>query len=208
MNKFLILAVLLSLTVGAAAETFRIKVLNTPSINIDGRECHVNDTFGPKAVIKWTNPRQAMRVLAVEANRTYDICGGRYNDIHASSFNDYLVSVKSLGARDIPGTTAAEAANFAGAHVMLGDTITFNSAWTIGNGAYYALLHPASGTRIVLGADSSGRAILTPDDLTPLISDKTLSLHFIAVYIDPEDGDIALTTEVYIYPCPIDLTQQ
>lgn len=77
---------------------YQIKLLNTPTITINGEKAKVGDWFDDKAVITWDNEKQAMKVLS-EDNHIYTLSAKTYKNTKANTFLDYIVAVKPMIAR-------------------------------------------------------------------------------------------------------------
>lgn len=77
---------------------YQIKLLNTPSIIINGEKSKVGDWFDDNAIISWENDKQAMKVLS-EDNHIYTLSAGTYKNTRAHTFLDYIISVKPMIAR-------------------------------------------------------------------------------------------------------------
>ena len=82
----------------ASAMKYQIKVLNTPTIIVNGKELKVGDWFDDQAVIIWGKENQAMRVLS-EDNRIYTLSAKLCKEIKAKKFADFILYTKPLAAR-------------------------------------------------------------------------------------------------------------
>lgn len=99
--KHKILLSLLFLLAGtfiAEAEKYQIKRLNTPTINIDGKDLKIGDWFEEDAVINWSADNQAMRVLS-ENNNVFTLTAKRYREANMQNFKDYVLYSKPLATR-------------------------------------------------------------------------------------------------------------
>ena len=85
-------------TLSCAAKRYQIKVLNTPSINIDKKEAKVGDWFDDQSVIVWSKDNQAMRVVS-EDNKVYTLSAKLYKESKSKTFADFIVYTKPLAAR-------------------------------------------------------------------------------------------------------------
>ena len=98
---------ILVLIVTTAQADYRILFLNTPSISIGGRTLKVNDTFSPGATIKWSSPRQAMRVADTTTGEQRTYTADEFSKLHATSLKNYLAQTKHTSV-DASGRTALE----------------------------------------------------------------------------------------------------
>lgn len=123
----------------AGAETYQIKVLNTPTINIDGKELKVGDSFDSSATINWSSDRQAMKVLS-DKNKVYVMSGNLMAKHKVKTFSDYLSTVKSTTVRNdgenFPVTVADHRAIFENDFVML-DSISIKVGWRTNESSYF-----------------------------------------------------------------------
>lgn len=95
---FLSLILCISVIVPGFGMKYQIKLLNTPTITINGEKAKVGDWFDDKAVITWDNEKQAMKVLS-EDNHIYTLSAKTYKNNKANTFLDYIVAVKPMIAR-------------------------------------------------------------------------------------------------------------
>ena len=56
-NLFVMFAFIATFSYG---QSMKISRLNTPSVNIDGKECKVGDTFAKSSVVNWTDSKQTI----------------------------------------------------------------------------------------------------------------------------------------------------
>lgn len=189
---FLTLTLLIS-----SARTFEIKVLNTPYINIGGKELKVGNKFDEKAFINWSNERQAMKVLS-EDNKVYVLSKGLLAKHKAKSFADYLTSVKSASARNdgenFPVTVADHQAIFEGDFALL-DSISFNVGWRIDELSYFeARTNNLDKNVSFIIPTIEGRLVLTKYFLKSLSLDYD-KISFTIIYREKEYNDTTLVTE-------------
>lgn len=99
-SKSLILSLIvcISVIVPGFGMKYQIKLLNTPSIIINGEKSKVGDWFDDKAEITWESEKQAMKVLS-EDNHIYTLSAKTYKNTKANTFLDYIVAVKPMIAR-------------------------------------------------------------------------------------------------------------
>lgn len=68
-TMILLLALMTATTITAAR--YKILYLNFPKILINGKSAKVGDIFNEKATIRWTEERQAMKVIDLDSHRRY-----------------------------------------------------------------------------------------------------------------------------------------
>ena len=95
---FLSLILCISVIVPGFGMKYQIKLLNTPTITINGEKSKVGDWFDDKSIIIWDNDKQAMKVLS-EDNHIYTLSAKTYKSAKANTFLDYIVAVKPMIAR-------------------------------------------------------------------------------------------------------------
>ena len=93
MKRILIMTLLLAVVQAVSATTFVIKVLNTPSITINGKELKVGDRFDENAVISWKSESQAMKVLS-EDNNVYVFTPKIFSKYHVKISRITLLRLK------------------------------------------------------------------------------------------------------------------
>ena len=107
-KKLSILFCFVFMVMSLSAMNYRIKVLNTPTITINGKELKVGDWFDDQAIITWSQESQAMRVLS-EDNRVYTLSAKLCKEIKAKKFSDFILYTKPLAARGNDSLTLKEA---------------------------------------------------------------------------------------------------
>ncbi len=66
---FVLLAVLACIAAAAQTDNYKILYINTPAINIGGKQLGRGDEFPASATINWSSEKQAMRVVSTTTNR-------------------------------------------------------------------------------------------------------------------------------------------
>lgn len=134
-----IIAFILSCMLTVSAKTFEIKMLNSPSITIDGKELHVGSRFLENAKISWESSDQAMKVLS-DDNRVYVVSPKLFSKYHVTCFSDFLSSVKSATVRNdgenFPMTTEDHKAIFEGNFVLM-DSVSFKTGWKVDDKSFF-----------------------------------------------------------------------
>ena len=106
-KKLSILFCFVFMVMSLSAMNYQIKVLNTPTITINGKELKVGDWFDDLAIITWSKENQAMRVLS-EDNRVYTLSAKLFKEIKAKKFSDFILYTKPLAARGNDSLTLKE----------------------------------------------------------------------------------------------------
>lgn len=107
-KKLSILFCFVLMAMVTSAMQYQIKVLNTPTITINGKELKVGDWFDDQAIITWSKESQAMRVLS-EDNRVYTLSAKLCKEIKTKKFSDFILYTKPLAARGNDSLTLKEA---------------------------------------------------------------------------------------------------
>lgn len=99
--KNIIVVVVISLmsVFAASADDFKILYLTTPNITIGGKVYQVGDTFSGNASIRWSAPRQAMKVQNTTTKKQSLVVAEKYTGIKSSDMNSYFVQSKQLSTR-------------------------------------------------------------------------------------------------------------
>lgn len=159
------IALLLSffMPLNADAETYRIKKLNTPTINIDGKPLKIGDSFSDGATIEWSTPRQAMRVLS---SKNDVITINASAAAKAGKSRTLVAGLVKMSNRAICTSTSDHKQAFEGVdgkgHVLL-DTITIASQWIQdGTNYFQATITTDQGKKVLqLPYNSNGEVIIT-----------------------------------------------
>lgn len=121
------------------ARSFEIKVLNTSTINIGGKELKVGDKFDENAKIIWSSTKQAMKVVS-DDNKVYILSHKLLSKHRAKSFADYITSVESATVRNdgenFPVSVEDHRTIFEGNFVMF-DSITLEVGWRTNDCSYF-----------------------------------------------------------------------
>lgn len=99
MKRFLFLFVATLTTTILTKADFRIVFLNTPTISINGKELKVNDVFTEKAAIKWSSPKQAMKIVDTNSGQQRLVVAEQYQKSKAADIMSFLKGVKHLSSR-------------------------------------------------------------------------------------------------------------
>ena len=83
----------------AMAGNYKVLFLNSHQIKIDGRSAKVGDVFDDHSIIKWTEERQAMKVLNIDTNKRY-LMVARLNEGKELTAYDILTQKKRLSTHD------------------------------------------------------------------------------------------------------------
>lgn len=87
-----------------ARAEYRILYLNTPEIEIGGKILKVHDTFKAGAPVRWTSPRQAMKVVDTDTGRRSVFVADDFSKAKATSVQGYLDGTKASAAAK-PGSS-------------------------------------------------------------------------------------------------------
>lgn len=81
-------------------ETYKILLINTPSINIDGKRHVVGDCFGENASIEWSSDKQAMKLLHTGTGKQSVVVAKKYKETRSKSLASYFVQSRRLSTRE------------------------------------------------------------------------------------------------------------
>lgn len=175
----------------ANARTFEIKVLNTPTINIGGKDLTVGKRFSDKAIIKWSSNKQAMKVLS-DDNKIYVLSKGLFAKHNSKTFADYITSVKSATVRNdgenCPVTVEDHNAILEGDFVLL-DSIDIQVGWTTDDYSYFEATTTNLGENNVSFIIPAKDNVLTINrDIIPLLPSDCSYVILSIDYIENEYG--------------------
>lgn len=198
MQRILAITLLLVIVQAISGKTFEIKVLNTPSITIDGKELKVGNHFDENAKISWRSDSQAMKVLS-DDNHIYVISPKIFAKYHVKTFIDYLTSVKSVTVRtgwtDFPTTTDDHRAIFEGCFVLL-DSLSFNVGWTVDDNSYFeATTNDLGAEKLSFKIPYNGKELFITKELFDSLPDSISSISLTVKYIESEFGESTVITD-------------
>lgn len=124
-RKF-ILALLLTtaiISLQAQNDSWRILFLNTPEIVINGQTLHRGDTFQGPGNIRWSAPRQAMKVINLSTSKQRLVVSEQFTKAQARTLEEFLRGEKSLSTRQGVLTTLTEINDYLSDTFYLADSI-------------------------------------------------------------------------------------
>lgn len=98
-NIITALAVIAASALALSADNFKILYLTTPDIVIGGKTYKVGDVFAGDAPIKWSAPRQAMKVLNTTTKKQSLVVAEKYSGTKSADMNSYFIQSKQLSTR-------------------------------------------------------------------------------------------------------------
>ncbi len=171
----------------ATAESYTIKKLNTPTVRINNTDMKVGDTFHDGAVIEWSSPHQAMRVLT-GSNEPITIKAAA--SPYAAKSRTVISGMVRMSQRAVCTSLADHRQAFEGTdgkgHYLL-DTITVASQWLQNTDNYFrARLQSEDGEQLInLPYNANGEAIISRDMFPAAIAHPSIEM------------DIELSIEYY-----------
>ncbi len=197
MKRILIMTLLLAVVQAVSATTFVIKVLNTPSITINGKELKVGDRFDENAVISWKSESQAMKVLS-EDNNVYVFTPKIFSKYHVKNFKDYLTSVKTMAVRNdgenFPVSVEDHRAIFEGSFVLM-DSLSFNVGWKVDDNSYFEATTNNLDNNFSFVIPCIGNELIITKENLASLSDNVDSISLIIRYVETEYNESVLITE-------------
>ncbi len=198
MKRIFIITLLLALAEMVHARTFEIKVLNTPSININGKELKVGNSFEETAQINWSSDKQAMKVLS-DDNKIFVISKNLLTKYKAKNFSDYITSVKSATVRNdgenLPVSVEDHRAIFEGDFVLM-DYITFNVGWKIDEFSFFeGMTNNLGEGNITFIMNTIDGKILISREILNILPKGCDTVSLTVRYIEKEYNDTTLITD-------------
>lgn len=83
----------------AVADDFKILFITTPEIMIDGKSRQKGDIITGKSKIKWTSPRQAIKVMNTRTKQQSLVVAEKYNAVKSGDLASFLASSKQMSTR-------------------------------------------------------------------------------------------------------------
>lgn len=160
----MVLCVLVCLCVRA---DYRILYMNTPTIEIGGKTMKVKDTFVPDAKIKWTSPKQAIKVLDTKTGEKRVLVADDFSQAKAQSakaYLDYVRRTKRLSTDSYIGKTAIKSlASYLNDRFYLLDNLEIETGVPTDANHYFFITYVHNGQEITKAVpNDKGVFTLTP----------------------------------------------
>lgn len=127
MKKLLLLILFCPAGIGYAQEMCKILHLNTPTINIGGKELRKGDSFDAQAQIFWDeNKKQLMKFCYDDCTKHRIVSSDAFKETQSTSMKDYLFSRGQLSSRSGILNSVRELQNYFGRTVGLVNQIKVN----------------------------------------------------------------------------------
>lgn len=206
MKQFFILAGIILASEAAFCKTLEIKLLNTPTISIEGKNLKVGNKFDEKANISWMSNKQAMKVLS-EDNKLYVLTPKLFSKYNITNFSDYITYIKSAYVRnggDESPVTLDEHKNIFEQDFILLDSLKVNVGWKVDDKSYFLAImkedDPKNGFRLPY---ENGQLIFTRDFFN-ISAGEECELTLTIKYIEEVYKDTTLVTDnMYLYVPPL-----
>ena len=137
-SKRLLLIMLAAVFVHTAfGETFTIIALNTPTINIGGKNLKKNDKFDSRKKINWSSPKQAMKVMDSD-NIPYMVSPAIFSRANKNNFVEYIAYIRPMSVRETRLLVSLDAhrKNFENTFLMF-DEISVPVGWKVNETSYF-----------------------------------------------------------------------
>lgn len=146
---------------------YRILYMNTPTIEIGGKTLKVKDTFRPDSKIKWTSPRQAIKVLDTETGEKRVLVADDFSKAKAQSakaYMDYVRKTKRLSTDSYAGKTPIKSlASYLNDRFYLLDTLEVETGVPTDANHYFFITYLHNGQEITKAVpNNKGVFTLTP----------------------------------------------
>lgn len=83
-----------------AQEQYRILYINSNSIDIGGKQCHVNDCFSADDKIRWKNKNQVMKVICLSTQQQRIFAARDLKKSKHKTLSSYISQRKHMSTRD------------------------------------------------------------------------------------------------------------
>ena len=107
MRRFLALLLIL-VSVNVKAQDFKILFLNTETIRIGGNDLRQGYTFNSTDQIKWSDAKQAMKVLSLTDSKQFILVSRDFEQKKLKSLKEYLVQTNRFSTRGLGHLSSVE----------------------------------------------------------------------------------------------------
>ncbi len=83
-----------------AQEQYRILYINSDSIDIGGKQCHVNDCFSSDDKIRWKNKNQVIKVICLSTQKQRILAARDLKKGKHKTLSSYISQRKRMSTRD------------------------------------------------------------------------------------------------------------
>ncbi|MDE5813162.1 MAG: hypothetical protein K2H72_02650 [Muribaculaceae bacterium] len=187
---------------------FRIVFLNTPTVSVNGKEMKVNDVFPEKSAIKWSSPKQAMKIVDTQSGKQRLIVAEQYQKSKAADVMSFIKGVKHLSSRG-SANNVVTLRNMMTDHFYFTDSISFTTDFKTDRDHFFFVSYEYEGEEINKrihnhnGTFSISGDIFTIDGKQIPQFDVILSLH----YLDLKANKSTLITDgMYVTMIPEELS--
>ncbi len=193
MRNLIIIISLILAAGNATAENYTIKMLNTKSININGKEMHKGDTFNEKAKINWSSDNQAMKVLS-ETNNLYVITPKLFKKTGVKSFSDFIATTKAATVRATDGfpVSVEDHKKLLSGDFILMDSISIKVGWKMDKSSYFIAKNKKNRVTLRIPHNDSS-LIFTPEILGKAFENDS-NLNLTVMYVEEAYNDATLIT--------------
>ncbi len=203
---FFLLAAIFASTLLLKAD-FRIVFLNTPTISINGKELKVNDIFPEKSTIKWSSPKQAMKIVDTHSGNQRLVVAEQYQKSKAADIMSFIKGVKHLSSRG-SANNVISLRNMVTDHFYFTDSISIPTTFKTDSEHFFYVSYDYEGEEINKrihnknGTFSISADIFTIDGKSIPPFDVKLSLY----YLDLKSNTSTLITDdMYVTLVPQEL---
>lgn len=149
MKNFIIsLAVIAASALAVSADNFKILYLTTPDIIIGGKTYKVGDVFAGDIPIKWSAPRQAMKVLNTTTKKQSLVVAEKYSGCKSADMNSYFVQSKQLSTRQGEIINTMELGIVLGEQHYMLDSIAVRTSLQVDDAHFFFASYDYNGEKI------------------------------------------------------------
>lgn len=195
MKRHFIFLLIVCICIRAYAD-YRIIFLNTSTININGKQLKVNDTFPPSSTVEWISDKQAMKIVDTKSGEQRLLVASQYRKTKARNIKNYISGVKHLSSRGIPSNVVSLRATLSN-HFFFIDSLRIETGFPTDCRKYFYVSYKYKGEEInkhipnYKGAFIISQDIYTIDNISIPPFDTTLSVF----YLDEDKGCVTLITD-------------
>lgn len=203
MTRFIIILLFTLLSLSAKAD-YKILFINTPSISIDGKELKVRDTFAPGATIKWSSPRQAMKVLDMRTGEKLVFMADDFRKAHAASSSDYMSYLAKTRSLSTDGASAqstfAWLASYLNDRFYLLDSLDIDTGMTTDSRHYFFITYMRGGKEVTKAVPNrNGVFSITPSTLNS--GGKSAEVRVKVYYYDKDSDKVSTVCDNMTIVC-------
>lgn len=179
----------------AFGETFTIVALNTPTINIGGKNLKKNDKFDSRKKINWSSPKQAMKVMDSK-NIPYMVSPAILSKANKKNFVEYIAYIRPMSVRATAPlvTLDAHRENFEDTFLII-DEVSVPVGWKVNETSYFRAEWDEDGVTKYCILPCEEKAVKLKRELFVDSPSDEAEVTLTINYIEEDYGDITRITD-------------